>query len=94
MSYMHYQKLAQELLQNTTDPKMQESLERLRSVLDTEEGKRLAETATEQWEDSIARIMDAARVGDQARAKKELNQIMATPKGAAMVSKILTILQK
>ncbi len=94
MSYSNYKKLAQEFLQNTTDPKIKESAENLQSVLETEDGKQLAEDMTNQFQEPINRAIEAAQAGDMNGAKWEISKIMSTPKGASMISKILSLLQK
>ena len=94
MSYYDYKRMAQEFLQNSPDPRIQKSAEDLQQVLETVDGRQLAEDVTSQFPGQISRAMEAAQMGDIDAAKKELQKIMSNPKGASLLSKIASLVER
>lgn len=94
MSYNDYKKMAQEFIQNAKDPKVKRSAENLKNILETEDGRQIAEDVTSQFSGQIDRAIEAAKSGNVNAAKAEISKIMSNPKGAALVSKIISMMQK
>lgn len=89
-----FESLAAQYMSGSSDAKMKQTIGQIAGKLKDSESQQLAQGLSRQYGDSVKQAAEAARRGDMESAKRMLGQIMSTPEGSAMASKILSMLGK
>ena len=76
------------------DPKLAAGLERLGSLMESEEGAALARVMADGGSDVLKAASEAMLRGDKAAAKAALARLISTPAGAAAASKLADLVSR
>ena len=76
------------------DPKLAAGLERLGSLMESEEGAALARVMTDGGSDVLKAASEAMLRGDKAAAKAALARLLSTKEGAAAASKLADLVSR
>ena len=76
------------------DPKLAAGLERLGSLMESEEGASLARVMADGGSDVLKAASEAMLRGDKAAAKAALARLLSTKEGAAAASKLADLVSR
>ena len=76
------------------DPKLAAGLERLGSLMESEEGAALARVMADGGSDVLKAASEAMLRGDKASAKAALARLLSTKEGAAAASKLADLVSR
>ncbi|MCI6908832.1 MAG: hypothetical protein PUD44_03230 [Clostridiaceae bacterium] len=76
------------------DPKLAAGLERLGSLMESEEGAALARVMADGGSDVLKAASEAMLRGDKAAAKAALARLLSTKEGAAAASKLADLVSR
>lgn len=86
-----YENLAKVLMASPQGAKIVKSLDKLNSVVNTENGRQLIAMLASDGGDAIKNAAAAAANGDQDQARVLLSTLLSSPEGAQLAAKIIEV---
>ena len=83
-----YENMFRLFLRSKQDPTLAGTIDKLGSLMDSEEGRNLMRLISSGGSDVIKTASDAALRGDKLAAKAALSKLLSTKEGSAFVTKL------